>query len=98
VATCLVESLTNDAHQQPHEFLTPAALFDGYRAVLLQLPAHALLQAYPVPQDLLAAFQAATGMHGPGAQAPPSDSGPPRPPPPTEGAPPSRLPSVPAAP
>ena len=98
VATCLVESLTNDAHQQPHEFLPPAALFDGYRAVLLQLPQHALLQEYPVPQDLLAAFQAATGTHSSAAHAPSLGFGQPPPPPFAQRAPPSRLPCAPAAP
>jgi hypothetical protein len=90
VATCLVESLASDAHQQPHEFLTTAALFDGYRAVLQQLPAHSLLQDYPVPPDLLAAFRAATGPPGVVVSPPAADPGRPRPPPSPAAPPPPR--------
>ncbi len=100
IATCLVESLDQGAHQQPHEFLAPAALLEGYRTVLHQLPPHAMLQAHPVPQDLLAAFQAAAGMQGTGAGAQPTstESCPPRPPHPSEGVPPPPLPTDPPAP
>ena len=98
VATCLIESLANDAWQQPHEFLPPAALFGGYRDVLLQLQPQPHLQEFPVPQDLLAAFQATAGTPSPAAQAPPSGPDRPRPPLPTEGTPPSRLPPAPVAP
>ena len=64
IATCIVEALANGTHQQPHEFLAPAALLEGYRAVLAQLQPHPMLQAHPVPQDLLAAFQATAGPQG----------------------------------
>ncbi len=100
VATCLVESLDKGVQQQPHEFLAPAALLEGYQTVLHQLPPHAMLQAHPVPQDLLAAFQAAAGMKGTGGdvQHTSSVSCPPRPPHPLEVAPPPPPPAGPPAP
>ncbi len=100
IATCIVEALANGAHQQPHEFLAPAALLHGYRAVLAQLPPHPMLQAHPVPQDLLAAFQAIAGTQGAGSGSQLTSAGPrhPCPRPPSEGALPPPPPTDPAAP
>ena len=98
VATCLMESLGSDAYQQPHEFLTTTALLGGYYAVRQQLPAHPLLQDHPVPSDLLAAFQAATGPPGADTPPPAADAGRLRCPPPPVAPPPRGTAPIDAAP